>query len=107
MALLPTLSHALAAARGEAGWAEICTPQGTRVVADAGGGVAPASGIGGPLDHCPYCVLAAQAALLPPSTPVVVLRPRHAESVPRLLLRASRTPFEWAAAQPRGPPALA
>src|SRR5262245_31384367 len=33
LAVLPTLSHALAFARGGAAWAEVCTPQGMRLVA--------------------------------------------------------------------------
>ncbi|HSI61328.1 MAG TPA: DUF2946 family protein, partial [Ideonella sp.] len=72
LALAPTISHALASsAAGGSAWAEICTPQGTRLVAlDDGQPPAPALSFGH-LDHCPLCGLSGTALGLPPAAPSV------------------------------------
>jgi hypothetical protein len=107
MTLLPTVSHALAFARGDAGrWAEVCTPQGLRLVAvdDAAG---PSKGslptAAGHLEHCPFCALGADAAA-PPPAPLALLQLPPATFEPPLLLPAPATLFAWRKAQPRGPP---
>ncbi len=110
LALLPTLSRAMAhGAGGAASWAEICTPQGMKLVAlDAldvapGEPAAPAQA-GHHLDHCPYCSLAGQALGLPPApvvAPALVLAAGHE---PPLFLQAPRTLHAWRSAQPRAPP---
>ncbi len=107
LALLPTLSHALAGR--DTRWAEVCTPQGTRLVAvDA----AERSASGTPmraqahLEHCPYCALSAPALGPPPAVPAVLPPRPLAQAVPALFLHAPRTLFAWRSAQPRGPPAF-
>ena len=73
--LVPTLSHALAWARGEAALVAICTTTGQRWVVpgqpevDAGAGLdssseAPAPAAG--LVHCPFCLLSADRSATPP-----------------------------------------
>jgi len=107
-ALLPTVSHALALAHGDAGrWAELCTPQGMRrvVVADAAG-AEPVSlpSAAGHLEHCPLCALGAGAAAPPPAPPAVLALPGAGAEPPALALHAPDTPHAWRTAQPRGPP---
>jgi hypothetical protein len=110
LALLPSISHALAFAQGSTVWAEVCTPQGSRLVAvaDAAGGTdtdAPASRHAmGQLEHCPLCALSTGALGLPSAPPAVVAALLGSDAVPALFLHAPRTLFAWASAQPRGPP---
>lgn len=109
VALLPTVSHALAQARsGAAVWAEVCTPQGLRSVgvasATAGRDAAPMQGAAS-LDHCPLCTLSASHPGLAPAAACCVLRlsfdgvrlPRDAPALHALPA--------CSIAQPRGPPA--
>lgn len=110
LALLPTVSHALAFAHGgKSNWAEICTPQGMKLVAldDAPGAAdTPPAQAGSHLDHCPYCGLSGHATGLPPAPAAVPGLPAGADAVPRLFLQAPRTLFAWRSAQPRGPPLI-
>ncbi|MDO9091153.1 MAG: DUF2946 domain-containing protein [Rubrivivax sp.] len=113
MALLPTLSHALAFSQGEPRvWAEICTPQGMKRVAvdslsgEAAGTTDPATSAAGHLEHCPWCTLSAPAAGLPPAPPSVPIVSAAAEHLPRWL-QAPRTLWAWGSAQPRAPPSQA
>lgn len=107
LALLPTLSRAMAALQGEGtAWAEICTAQGMkRVVLDhqADGPAQPAMA-GGHLDHCPLCGLAAQAVALPPAPPQALDLSTPAAHLPPLFLHAPHTLSAWCPAQPRAPP---
>lgn len=106
LALAPTISHALAHATGTSAWAEVCTPQGTKLVAldEAGSGpVTPAAG-GGHLDHCPLCGLGSSPVAPPPVMVPVTLLIDLGNATPPLFLRAPRPLFAWAAAQPRAPP---
>lgn len=113
MALLPTVSHALNFAHGgHRAWAEVCTPQGMKLVAvDSAPGTtgepnSPASAAGH-LEHCPYCAGAGTVAGLPP----VPTRMPDFEGVnllvPRLFLQAPHSSFAWCSAQPRAPPTRA
>ncbi len=106
LALLPTLSHALVHARGgPGGWAEVCTPQGMRLVAlDAADDAGVPAASPGSMEHCPYCAHAAGDAFMPaPAAPSADIR-LPADTVPSLFLHAGRTLFAWASAFPRGPP---
>ena len=109
MALLPTVSHALASSQSlSSGWAEICTPQGTQWVAEDGslaGDAAPVVGADHQLD-CPYCRPSSVIAGLPP-VPTVWLPAVSGQAEPALFFHAPRTLFAWASAQPRGPPRTA
>ena len=105
LALLPTLTHALARAAGGASssFTEVCTPQGTRLVALADGETAPDSALL-QLEHCSWCT-AALGDLAPP--PVVLrhgLPAAGAGFVPPLFLQAPHTLHAWASAQARAPP---
>jgi hypothetical protein len=110
-ALLPTASRALAFANGSSSWAEICTPQGMRLLSlsvDSNGSPADApSRAGDMLDHCALCAMAgAGTAPLAMATPALPLRSAGVE-LPRHGLQAAFTPHAWCSAQPRGPPSRA
>jgi hypothetical protein len=110
LTLAPTISHALAAASGNSAYTEICTPQGTRLVAlDDGVAGAPQPAVPtapspGHLDHCPLCGLAGHAPALAPTVLLWLPDAGLNHAVPRLHLQAPRTPFAWAPAQARAPP---
>jgi hypothetical protein len=107
LALLPTLSHALAFVQGErAPWAEVCSGQrGPRVVAGTEGGVPLA--VQAASEHCAWCGLAGSD--LPPPSGTAPGMPLigwgewpAASSVPAVAQRRA-----WVPALPRAPPALA
>ncbi|MCA0242806.1 MAG: DUF2946 family protein [Proteobacteria bacterium] len=113
-ALVPTLSRALAFAAGNGtAWAEVCTPQGLKLVstaaADADGGGAPASAPAQALslDPCSFCSLAGAGLAPPPAVPPLVSLPLRGAAPPPLFLQAPRTLHAWASAQPRAPPVIA
>jgi hypothetical protein len=102
-ALAPTVSHAMAAARGGASWVEICTATGPALVKIADEQV-PARNSTAHFEHCPFCSAHAGAAGLPPAaTALPVAAGAHA--LPQLFLRAPRSLFAWDPAQARAPPA--
>lgn len=105
-ALAPTVSHAMAAARGQDVWVEICTTTGPSVVKVAGdhAPVPAQHDAASHMEHCPFCALHAGAAPLPPAVAALpVSEARHA--LPELFLRAPRPLYAWAGSQPRAPPA--
>ncbi len=109
MALLPTVSHALAHGQGTGTtWAEVCTPQGMKMVAvdveDAAPGSAGSAQPGSHLEHCPYCTGSVTPPGLPPSTFSLPYFDPRAGLVPPLFLQAPHTLFAWRSAQPRAPP---
>ena len=109
-ALVPTLSRALAfAAGGGSAWAEVCTPQGMKLVSTAAAGAdadgAPAQAL--PLDHCSFCSLAGAGLAPPPAAPPLVSLPLRGAAPPPLFLHAPRTLHARASAQPRAPPPAA
>ena len=109
LALLPTVSHALAFARGGAAWAEVCTPQGMRLVSvDAAQAVDTGAPVqaAGHLEHCPLCALGADLPALPPAPLAALPQPLGVAPMPALFLHAPRTLFAWRSAQPRGPPSF-
>ena len=100
LALLPTLSQALASATGERAWAEVCTAQGTRWVAldDA----APEPGPAGVLEHCPFCGVTPALGLPPPPVAWRLAAAVHERPVAAGL--AVPKPLAGLDARPRGPP---
>jgi len=107
LALLPTVSHALAFVRGGSAWAEVCTPQGMRPVpVDASQAVDTGAPVqaAGHLEHCPFCALGADLPALPPAPAAALPLPLGSAEPPALFLHAPRTLFAWRSAQPRGPP---
>jgi hypothetical protein len=101
--LLPTLAHS--GSHGGGGFAEICTPQGLKLVPLADGEQAPPTATV-LVDHCPFCAPAGAAALLPsaPATTVPVVIASAAAAPP--FLQPLRALHAWASAQPRAPPVL-
>ena len=107
-AFAPSISHARAAARG-AGWMEICSTAGAKLVnldasqdlgqPAAGGGVDTSH-----LDHCPYCATHGGAPLALPGATMTLpaFAARHVR--PFLFYHAPRPLPIWTAAQPRAPP---
>ncbi|WP_295641176.1 DUF2946 family protein [uncultured Methylibium sp.] len=102
LALLPTLSRAMAAGDASGPWAEICSSTGVKPLTDP-----TPTQAAGHLDHCPLCTL--QDAL--PGLPVV----EHAVQFPSVEATPTWRPVRvaapvsgtWLRAQPRGPPAHA
>lgn len=110
LAVLPSVSHALAFAHGGASaWAEVCTPQGMRMVAvdpeqqtDSSAPMQAAA----TLEHCALCALAGGASALPASGPVALPLLPNSHALPWLFLHAPHTLHAWRSAQPRGPPSI-
>ncbi|CAD5370261.1 conserved hypothetical protein [Rubrivivax sp. A210] len=105
LALVPTISRAMASQQGPMSWVEICTPQGMQLVAIADGEESQAH-TSGHLDHCALCGLSADAGPPPVAAPRPPQLPGGTE-VPRLFLQAPYTLPAWRSAQPRAPPARA
>lgn len=119
-ALLPTVSHALASARGET-WTAVCTAQGVRwMAADAASdwsfdaalratsaGSQGVPGTAAPWDPCPYCTHASHTPALPPASHDARPPAADASPMPALILHVPRTLSAWRGAQPRAPPFLA
>lgn len=105
-ALVPTVSRAMAFASGSSNWAEICTPQGMKLVAAVDGDQAPVQA-GASLDHCALCGLSTDGAAPLPAVPAALPLPLGSAHVPQLFLLAAHTLFAWRSAQPRAPPVLA
>lgn len=107
LALVPTLSHALAFAQGgQSALAEICTPLGTQPATVDDAAVddrAPSTGAH-PLEHCAYCASGASALGLLPAAFAALWLPSAGAEVPARLLQAPPMLVAWTAAQPRAPP---
>ena len=111
-ALAPSVSHALALARGvDIAWMEVCSVAGTKLVkADTGmerAGTttdAPASDALAQAGHCPYCnTHAASFALLPATAPLLLAGDRN-RLLPLLFYRSPQPAAPWTVAQSRAPP---
>ena len=111
LALLPTVSHALAAAGGPAPWNEICTSQGMSSMAVAGdadeAGKLPASDPSlNKFEHCAFCGAGAGHMAPPVAARVELNAPELSNALPALFLQAPYPLFAWWSAQPRAPPQL-
>ena len=109
LALLPTVSHALAAAGGGDPWAEICSAAGARgqpAAAQPDPAGAPVPAAASHLDHCPLCSVASHVPALPPAEVAMPGSPDGADFIAALFAHATHRPFAWGPAQPRGPPAV-
>ena len=98
LALAPTMSHAFAKAGRLL--ASICSAGDS---ADLPAG--PADAVAQHLDHCPFCILQAQALGPLPSMPSPLMPAGLSAELPQRFFQAASTPFAWRTAQPRGPPA--
>jgi hypothetical protein len=101
-ALAPSVSHAMAAAQGDA-WTEICSASGIKMVkADMAGDTEQASPH---LEHCAFCATHpdALAVLSSKAWSIPVLAGR--EDFPPLFYQSSSPLANWSPAQSRAPPA--
>lgn len=107
--LAPVISQAIwQSDLREAPWAELCTA----LRDDAGSTADGKAGSHLPNDwlahlheHCPFCVLHAPLAGLPPALPFqLALLQQSAAELPFLFLNAPVVLFVWRTAQPRAPP---
>jgi hypothetical protein len=105
LALAPTVSHALAFARG-ASWQEICTAQGARRVpaGDDAPVPAPAPLPTSPFDHCGYCVGSSGVGPLPAAWAGLPAVPGGCGDSAAGPSEAPRIDLAWPDARPRGPP---
>ena len=115
LALMPSVSRLLAASSNQIFAADICTtsasPQQVIAKAQLAGGQTPPIGKmpagGSHLDHCPYCVVQAQAVVLPSVAAPPLLVSVSFQYAPPLFLHAAQRLHAWSSARPRAPPALA
>jgi hypothetical protein len=107
LALLPTVSHALAFVQGErAPWAEVCSAQrSTRVAAGPEGG-APLAGHAA-IEHCVWCGLSGTDLVPPPEAACTMRADGSAELPVSVSATEVATCRVWAPALPRAPPARA
>ncbi len=106
IALTPAAAQMLAKG-GASPWMQICSAQGSKLVAVADlGQDAPAAPADGHLKHCPICALHAPA--LPPGQLrfSFALPDSRPALYPRLFFSAPRALYAWSVAQPRAPPVL-
>lgn len=106
LSLAPTVSHALAGSMGQSPWTEVCTPDGPKVLADAGTGDESPGRASGHLEHCPLCALGGTTPVLPTQLAPMLPTPDLGATLPSLYLQAARTLFAWRPAQARAPPSL-
>ncbi|NVD99863.1 DUF2946 family protein [Massilia sp. BJB1822] len=102
-ALMPSLSHALAADRVmNVMLAEICSASGA---ASADQGQTSPDQQAGHLQDCHYCQLQTDTPVLP--APLIVAGPaKLCPARPALFYQSPEPLFSWAASSPRGPPRL-
>ncbi len=105
-ALAPSVSHAMAASRGDA-WTEICSAAGIKLIkaSDGQGDPAETPTASSHLEHCPFCAThPSTVSLLPASgwsMPLLNGRDTH----PSLFFQAPSPLAIWTLAQSRAPPA--
>lgn len=104
-ALVPTLSRAMSRTGGSPAWAEVCTPQGARVVLIGIGEGAPLQASVHQIDHCAFCSLAGEGAAPGPSLCSTPLLHSGSAALPGPSLQAAPTSFAWRSAPARAPPA--
>lgn len=101
LAVVPTLSHAIALSAGAALPSDVCSVQDS--LALSSDTTAPTASHH--LDHCPLCGVAAHGA--PPPAPLVfTLVAAPATSAPALFWVAPRPLHAWASAPSRAPPLI-
>lgn len=102
LALLPTLSRAMAAGDASGPWAEICSSTGVKPLTDP-----TPTQAAGHLDHCPLCTLQDSLPALPAAQHTACV-PTDASAHTGPSVRTPRpTAVPWSLATPRGPPAHA
>lgn len=110
LALVPTLSRALAFAADGGRWVEVCTPQGMKLVPLAGdaGDRADGTPTGAPsLDPCGLCLLSAHGAAPVPAPPALPPAAARGTAAPAACGQSPHPLPPWTRAQPRAPPSHA
>ncbi len=107
-AIAPTLSHAVALARGDApGWTEVCTSSGPRWIALAIAADSPDGQESAPaLDHCPFCLLFTDRVLPAPHSLVHLFLVSGEPQAPTVRQVFFFTDLFAYRPPPRGPPRL-
>jgi len=96
-ALAPAVSQWLASSgSGNVAWSEICSTSGKQQQPD--GQVKQ--------EHCPFCLIQAQAVGLPPQATITVAIIEGADALPVLFLRSPHPLFAWSPTHARAPPTL-
>ncbi|MFZ4874386.1 DUF2946 domain-containing protein [Janthinobacterium sp. Mn2066] len=107
-ALAPSMSHAMAAMRGNTSLLDVCTSSGSRLIkvdlAEDPASQAPADSLLHHLEHCPYCASHATPLGMPPAStmPFAVLGGH--EVFPSLFYHSPAPLFTWSLSHPRAPP---
>ena len=106
LALVPSMSRALAASDASGPWAEFCSVTGIQPLSSgAPSDSEPEQNGGKHFEHCPLCNAHGLTLGLPPAQQAALLpAPAGPPSRQTLQQRAPRTLFAWASAQPRAPP---
>jgi hypothetical protein len=108
-ALAPSISHAVAAAKGiPNGWTEICSVGGAKLIKLDGSvsdDSAPSEKIPH-IEHCPFCRHHANGFALPSSADFLMPALEKSRILPALFYQASRPLYAWSVAQPRAPPRI-
>ena len=104
LALVPTVSRALASVDPGGPWAEVCSVGGSRLVLADAGADSQAPGATSHLDHCPLCGVGAGPLGLP--VEVATHAAPRAEAARWLTWPPSAVPVlhGWTTVRPRGPP---
>lgn len=92
----------------DAGWTEICTAAGLKLVKVSGGGVhkpGPVTHTSVHVEHCALCITHDGAFALPQSAGLTLALLETQETYPALFYQSPRPLAIWAAAQSRAPPA--
>ena len=103
--IAPAISAMLGPQRAHA-LLEVCTAEGTVLVAAPEGLTDPQPGSSGghAFEHCPFCGSHAPALYGPPASSAVLTVPALADVRPAAFLFAPRTLHAWTSAQARAPP---
>jgi hypothetical protein len=106
MAVLPTVSRALAANRPAQVGVAVCAVAGPRALAVEATGIPQPAGPSGGIhrDHCPFCTLGVDQALLPVPDAGRTWSDATAASPLASLATAAPPRHAWLRAQPRAPP---
>jgi hypothetical protein len=108
-AFAPSISHAVAAARGQA-WVEVCSVGGAKFVkvgSDQGDSLSQDTQQSLSHEHCPICATHGGSFALPPGADATVALFVAQDSQPFLFLQSPHPLPIWTAAQSRAPPVLA
>ncbi len=107
--LTPSISHALSSINHGRNWIEVCTVDGTKVIAADQAALmkSPLGALFHHLEHCPFCVSDASAPPLPGLAVAPFAIAGAYSLLPGLYYRAPAPLFSYSQSNPRAPPASA